>query len=89
MRDFEPVAALEAGADGLDVIRRLLPEAARALRPGGSVLLEVGDGQAPAVEGLARDAGFEVVSVYRDLSGKERIVEATLPGAVRLVDGRC
>jgi release factor glutamine methyltransferase len=84
VRDFEPVAALEAGADGLDVIRRLLPEAARALRPGGSVLLEVGDKQATAVEDLARKAGFADVGVLRDLSGKDRIVQATLPGAFRL-----
>jgi release factor glutamine methyltransferase len=84
VRSFEPVAALEAGTDGLHVIRRLLLEAARALRPGGTVLLEVGDRQAPAVEGLAREAGFAVVSVHKDLSGKERIVEATLPDAFRL-----
>ena len=81
---FEPVAALEAGPEGLDVIGRLLPEAARALRPGGSVLLEVGYRQAAAVEKLARDAGFAVVSVHNDLSGKGRIVEATLPGVHRL-----
>ncbi len=84
VRDFEPTAALDAGADGLDVIRRLLPEAARALRPGGSVLLEVGDTQAAAVQELARQAGFVAVSAHRDLSGKDRIVEATLPGAFRL-----
>ena len=84
VRSFEPVAALEAGPDGLDVMRRLLPEAARALRPGGSVLLEVGDRQAPAVEALAREVGFAAVSVHKDLSGKDRIVEATLPGAFRL-----
>ncbi len=81
IRLFEPRAALDGGPDGLAVIRRLLPEAARALRPGGSVLLEVGDGQAEAVAGLARDAGFVRVAVHRDLSQKDRIVQATLPGA--------
>jgi release factor glutamine methyltransferase len=84
VREFEPVTALEAGGDGLAVIRRLLPEAARALRPGGSVLLEVGDRQAAAVEELAREAGFSAVTTYKDLSGKDRIVEASLPGAFRL-----
>ena len=81
IRLFEPAAALDAGPDGLDAIRRLLPEAARALRPGGSVLLEVGDRQAAAVEALALESGFAVVTIHKDLSGKERIVEARLPGA--------
>ncbi len=81
IRLFEPASALDAGPDGLAVIRRLLPQAARVLRPGGSVLLEVGDGQAAEVAGLAREAGFSLVNVHKDLSRKERIVEATLPGA--------
>jgi release factor glutamine methyltransferase len=81
IRMFEPETALEAGPDGLAVIRRLLPEAARALRPGGSLLLEVGDGQAEAVAGLAVEAGFSAVSVRKDMSQKDRIVGATLPGA--------
>jgi release factor glutamine methyltransferase len=81
IRLHEPASALEAGEDGLAVFRLLVPEAARVLRPGGSVLLEVGDGQAPAVGGLAGEAGFTSVAVRKDLSGKERIVAATLPGA--------
>jgi release factor glutamine methyltransferase len=81
IRLFEPSSALGAGPDGLAVFRRLLPQAARALQPGGSVLLEVGNGQAAAVTGLAREAGFCLVKVHKDLSQKDRIVEATLPGA--------
>ena len=56
-------------------------QAARALRPGGTVLLEVGYDQAAAVSELARAAGFALVSVHKDLSRKDRMVEATLPGA--------
>ena len=81
---FEPAAALDAGPDGLDVIRRLLPQAARALRPGGAILLEVGDGQAASVAGLAREVGFSLTAVHKDLSQKDRIVEAVLPGAVTM-----
>ena len=87
IRLYEPVSALDAGPDGLAVIRRLLPQAGRALRPGGSVILEVGDGQATAVAGLARDAGFSLITVHKDLSQKDRIVEATLPGAPRATPG--
>jgi release factor-specific protein-(glutamine-N5) methyltransferase/tRNA threonylcarbamoyl adenosine modification protein (Sua5/YciO/YrdC/YwlC family) len=81
VRLFEPVAALDGGPDGLDVYRRLVPEAARALRPGGALLLEVGEDQAADVGGLALDAGFALVAVHKDMSRKERMVEAILPGA--------
>ena len=69
---FEPALALRAGPDGLDVIRRLLPEvgATRA----SVVALEIGAGQARAVEALMLEAGFESVSVVRDLAGIERVV---------------
>jgi release factor glutamine methyltransferase len=68
----EPPGALFAGADGLDVIRRLVPAAARS----GAALLaiEVGAGQAAAVGELVRDAGFERVDARRDLAGIERVV---------------
>jgi release factor glutamine methyltransferase len=81
VRLFEPVAALDGGPDGLDVYRRLVPEAARALRPGGSLLLEVGEDQAADVGGLALDAGFVLVAVHKDLSRKDRMVGAIIPGA--------
>lgn len=80
VRDFEPLLALHAGIDGLDVYRRLLPEAVRALQPGGTILLEVGAGQAAAVADLARQAGLTAIDIHRDLSGKDRIVEASRPG---------
>ena len=81
VRLFEPQEALRAGRDGLDVYRRLLPEAARVLLPGGSLLLEVGYQQAAAVCDLALSAGFALVSTHRDLSGKDRLVAATTAGA--------
>jgi release factor glutamine methyltransferase len=66
----EPPGALFAGADGLDVIRRLVPAAAGA----GLVALEVGAGQAAAVADLMRGAGFGAVQARRDLAGVERVV---------------
>lgn len=80
VRLFEPAGSLDAGHDGLDVFRRLLPEAKRVLAPGGSVLLEVGATQAQTVSELASREGYAIVSTRKDLSGKDRIVEATLPG---------
>lgn len=87
VRDFEPLGALAGGEDGLDVFRRLVPEAARTLGPGGTLLVEVGDTQAAAVEALALRAGFALIAVHKDLSRKDRIVEATMPGAVALDPG--
>lgn len=81
VRLYEPAAALYAGPDGLAVFRRLLPDAARVLMPGGSIILEVGDGQAAEVADLAREAGFALIDIQKDASQKDRIVLATLPGA--------
>ena len=68
----EPADALFAGADGLDVIRRLVPAAAGA----GAALLaiEVGAGQADAVVALMRAAKFADVGARADLAGIERVV---------------
>lgn len=68
----EPQGALHAGADGLDLLRRFAAEASGATWVG----LEVGEGQAPAVQGLLRDGGFAGTAVERDLAGIERVVSA-------------
>lgn len=70
----EPAIALFAGPDGLDAYRRLLPAAAAL--GAGLVVVEVGAGQAAAVEELARAAGYSGVEVERDLAGHERVVTA-------------
>jgi release factor glutamine methyltransferase len=68
----EPDEALFAGDDGLDVIRRLAPQAAAS---GASVLaLEVGYGQAAAVEEIVRLAGFADTEVVADLADIDRVV---------------
>jgi release factor glutamine methyltransferase len=72
----EPRLALDGGADGLDVVRRLIAQAPAHLRAGGHLALEVGDGQADAVAGLARAAGAASIRVERDLAGVERVLVA-------------
>src|SRR5680860_242025 len=78
----EPSGALDAGPEGLDIYRRLVPEAARVLAPGGALFMEVGAAQAEAVVGMAEGAGFIRVDVKRDLAGHQRIVQATRPNAL-------
>lgn len=74
VRDHEPDLALFAGEDGLDVIRRLVEQAAATHAK--LLALEVGAGQAPAVARLTADAGFADTEILRDLAGIERVVSA-------------
>lgn len=73
----EPRIAIDGGPDGLAVLRRLFASLASRVAGGATVLLEIGIGQAPAVEALA-PAGASV-SVERDLAGIERVVRIQLP----------
>jgi len=68
----EPAIALRAGPDGLEVVRRLIEQAATG--PARWLALELGLSQARAVERLARRAGFATVEIRRDLAGHERVV---------------
>jgi release factor glutamine methyltransferase len=67
---YEPLEALRAGADGLDVIRRLISQ----LDETSLVALEVGFDQAAAVAELLRGAGWDRLEALRDLAGHERVV---------------
>jgi len=71
---YEPAVALIAGDSGLEIFRRLIPQAAARLRPDGLLLLEVGMGQADPVAGLACAAGLRVEEIARDLQGIPRCV---------------
>jgi len=76
VRAFEPASALTAGPDGLAAYRALLPDCARLLAPGGSVLLEIGQGQGAAVAGILAAHGLAVIERRRDLAGIERCLVA-------------
>ncbi|MEI6084416.1 MAG: peptide chain release factor N(5)-glutamine methyltransferase [Verrucomicrobiota bacterium] len=76
VKDFEPVSALIAGDDGIEIIRRLVMSAKRFLSPLGFVALEMGAGQRPAVEAIFVSADFTVAQVEKDLQGHERVIVA-------------
>jgi len=76
VRDFEPVRALVAGEDGLEVYRRLIPQAQACLTPAGFIALELGAGQCATVKQLLAGNGFEVTQVVKDLQGHERVIVA-------------
>jgi release factor glutamine methyltransferase len=75
----DPALALFGGADGLDVIRRFVPQAFDHLDPGGWLTLEIGHDQAGRVSGLLEQAGFEAIEVKSDLSGIPRFPRARRP----------
>jgi release factor glutamine methyltransferase len=73
VRDHDPVAALDGGADGLDAYRALIPQAADSLGPGGALVVEVGLGQTSEIEALMTAAGLIVRHpVKADLAGVPR-----------------
>lgn len=75
-RDFEAVAALDGGGDGLEVLRRVAAEASEWLVAGGVVVVEVSDRQADAAAALFAERGFEARTVAADSAA---VVVATAP----------
>ncbi|MBW8057234.1 MAG: peptide chain release factor N(5)-glutamine methyltransferase [candidate division NC10 bacterium] len=80
---YEPVEALNGGADGLRFHRRIIARAGALLRPGGWLALEMGPGQGRSLIKLFRDQGtFTDVEVARDLGSRQRVIIArhAVPG---------
>ena len=74
--DFEPALALDGGADGLDIFRRLVNAAPHMLRPGGLLACELYEGHLDAAADLCRSAGMHDVRIVDDFTGRPRIVLA-------------
>lgn len=75
VRDYDPMLALDGGADGLDAYRVIIADLPRVLAPGGAAFFEVGYDQHESVSALLKEAGFDV-RLHRDLAGIDRVVEA-------------
>ena len=74
VREYEPLAALDGGPDGLEAYRRLAPEILRVLKPGASFVVEIGHDQGAAVSSLFAAAGADDVELRQDLGGRDRVV---------------
>jgi release factor glutamine methyltransferase len=74
VRDHEPRFALTPGGDGLSVIRRLLAESPRFLKPGGHLVMEIGFGQHERVAALVDPAVWTLLGIHKDLQGIPRTV---------------
>jgi release factor glutamine methyltransferase len=74
VRDYEPLVALKGGVDGLSIIRNLLKESSRYLKPGGCFLFEIGFDQGDAVREMVDMNVWDILDIHPDLQGIPRIV---------------
>ena len=79
VRKHEPEIALFAGADGLDIIRRIVTEAPQFLNPQGKLIVEIGHNQSHAVQDLIKSQPvYKRCEAVKDYSGIERVVLASV-----------
>jgi len=76
VRDFDPPLALRGGPDGLDVIRRLAAETPALLKPGGRLIVEIGQGQLESTGAILRESGWTIERTLPDAAGIPRVVAA-------------
>lgn len=78
VRSFDPMLALDGGADGLIFYRRITAEGKAHLNKGGWIFYEIGADQGADVSEILRENGFENIRVIQDLSGLDRVVAGQL-----------
>ena len=76
VKDYEPHLALDGGADGLDIYRRIAAEASKYLNRGGTLIMEVGAGQAADVVKMFRGNSYSMV--VQDFNGIDRYVKIVM-----------
>lgn len=78
VRKFEPEMALTDGGDGLSIIREIVSEAPRFLRPGGRLALEIGHDQSDRVVRLFEKSHWTAIETHKDLQGIDRTISAAV-----------
>jgi release factor-specific protein-(glutamine-N5) methyltransferase len=73
VKDYEPRIALDGGADGLDIYRRIAAEATKYLNRGGMLMMEVGEGEAEKVVRLFKNSAYSMI--VKDFNGVDRYVK--------------
>jgi release factor glutamine methyltransferase len=83
VRLYDPMLALDGGADGLAAYRAIIGDLPRVLNPSGLVVFEIGAGQAESVAGLMAHAGLTVVEIRPDLAGIPRAIVGRIGGPAK------
>ena len=78
VRDFEPHVALTGGSDGLSIIREIVNDAPRFLRPGGVLLMEIGFNQSAKVAEMFDPSRWRSPKLFPDLQGIPRLIYSEL-----------
>ena len=76
VKDYEPRLALDGGADGLDIYRKIAQECGKYLNRGGMIILEVGEGEAQEVIKLFKTASYSMI--IKDFNGVDRYVKIVM-----------
>jgi len=77
VRDFEPEMALVAGPDGTEIAEKIIHRSPEYLKPGGSLVMEMGIGQTAALKKIIEDTRqFGSIGIVKDLAGIERVITA-------------
>ena len=87
VKDYEPIMALDGGADGLTFYRAVIDLWKTAIKPGGTLLFEVGVDQAKPVATLMARAGYTKILITRDTNRIERVVSGRRPIEPALIPG--
>jgi release factor glutamine methyltransferase len=74
----EPRIALDGGEDGLELIRRIIPQTPYRLSGGGSLLIEAASGQMEAIAVILKENEFLNLELHKDLAGRERVISASV-----------
>ncbi len=77
VRDFDPKLALDGGEDGLNFYRMLAEKMAKFLKPNGCIMMEFGEGQAPAIREIFEAANWKIDFVEKDYTQRERFLGAS------------
>jgi len=74
VKEYEPAHALLAGADGLDVYKRIAEKVDDFLKPDGALMMEIGYAQGPAIRELLENTGaFKTITIEKDFANNDRI----------------
>lgn len=74
VKNFEPIGALDGGADGMYFYKKIIREARFYLYKDGYLVLESGAGQVQSIVSLLESNGFSIIAVHNDLSGIPRVI---------------